>query len=115
MLPGARAMMYLVLTAHDCRFGPQAHPIGSSPVKVAWGNYPVSKRRCPRRANDSSVFTASRTQRICVPTYLSPRRYASATRCRLQALYETYMCSCGNYTGSLWNDNVGFGAGWKCW
>eukprot|EP00039_Didymoeca_costata_P019402 m.337399 g.337399 ORF g.337399 m.337399 type:complete len:210 (-) comp18119_c0_seq1:55-684(-) len=30
-------------------------------------------------------------------------------------LYETYMCSCGNYTGSLWNDNVGFGAGWKCW
>jgi len=31
--------------------------------------------------------------------------------CCDQVLYETYMCACGNYTGSLWNDNDGFGPG----
>ncbi|EGD75680.1 hypothetical protein PTSG_07800 [Salpingoeca rosetta] len=28
---------------------------------------------------------------------------------------ELYYCSCHNYTGSAWNDDAGFGPGWKCW
>lgn len=26
-----------------------------------------------------------------------------------------YFCSCQNQTGSLWNDDAGYGPGWKCW
>eukprot|EP01147_Barroeca_monosierra_P003130 gene3130-5882_t len=26
-----------------------------------------------------------------------------------------YFCSCNNYTGSLWNEDAGYGPGWKCW